>query len=247
MSRIEFEECIKKVETVENIEQLFALWREAHQLEPKESCDNTFPIDLKNELPADFYKNFLPDGSLGSKQLKKHSILFICRESNLARNDDGRIYISQEKDNFWMQRVAQGIEVSKSASKYYNCMNAIAGSLKKENACFDVGLAEGSLKECAYMNINKRGGYDKCDKKKLNAYAKVYRKFIEKEIELLQPEKIVILGKLYERDLIEIFTDMQKQKQDYVGQYKKHPCCYAQWEKGFISNKDKKLLNNCIE
>ena len=79
-------------------------------------------------------------------------------------------------------------------------MEALARELKNS----------GILETCAYMNINKRGGFAGANFNRLGAYAKKYQNFIKREIEILQPELIVILGKLHNKDLRKLFESLQK-------------------------------------
>ena len=44
------------------------------------------------------------------------------------------------------------------------------------------------------MNINKRGGYSSCNFKQLKNYAEVYDDKIFRQIQVLNPRKIVLLG-----------------------------------------------------
>lgn len=48
------------------------------------------------------------------------------------------------------------------------------------------------FKSIAYMNINKRGGLSKENKKIINAYLNTYYEFIKREIEIIDPKKIVV-------------------------------------------------------
>ena len=49
-----------------------------------------------------------------------------------------------------------------------------------------------NLEDCAYMNLNKRGGCSECDNLVLAAYIAKYKDFIRKEIELLQCGAVVL-------------------------------------------------------
>lgn len=166
--------------------------------------------------------SFIYDGSLSDKNLESHKILFVCRESHDI--------CSGIKKDFWVKNVVWG-SVS-GGTKYYNCMNLIAQYIG-ENI---------SLKECAYMNINKKGGNSKCDFKALEDYAKKYKNFITKEIEILNPKCIVILGKLaaYGANTAEdIFIEYGKENNIDVYIYDRHPCYYSKDIAGHIY-----LINN---
>lgn len=158
---------------------------------------------------------FIYDGSISNENLDSHKILFVCRESLCLKPLDE----SRGMDKyFWFKEVVWGKE--KNGRKYYNCMDMIAGYIGKDI----------SLKECAYMNINKKGGDSKCDFKALEEYAKKYRGFITKEIEILNPECIVILGKLADygaNTAEEIFIEYGRKHNTDVYMYDRHPCFYS--------------------
>ena len=55
------------------------------------------------------------------------------------------------------------------------------------------------LKEVAFINLNKRGGYSYCIWETLDEYVKQYAEYIEKEIQLISP------------DILDSITDKIKQ------------------------------------
>ncbi len=167
-----------------------------------------YEMQCKNDNCTE--SSFIYDGSLSNKNLESHKILFVCRESH-----DKSIGI---KNEFWVKNVVYG--TISGGKKYYNCMNLIAKYIGEDTY----------LEECAYMNINKKGGNSKCDFKTLENYAKKYRSFITKEIEILNPKCIVILGKLaaYGASTAEkIFVDYGKENNIDVYMYDRHPCIYS--------------------
>lgn len=154
--------------------------------------------------------SFIYDGSLSNENLDSHKILFVCRESH--DKSEGM------KKDFWFKNVVWGNVTG--GGKYYNCMDMIAGYIGKDIF----------LKECAYMNINKKGGNSKCDFKALEEYAEKYRGFITREIEVLNPKCIVILGKLaaYGAKISEeIFIEYGREHNTDVYMYDRHPCFYS--------------------
>ena len=48
-----------------------------------------------------------------------------------------------------------------------------------------------AVKQVAFMNLNKRGGSQKVNKKVLNDYVEEYKNEIKEEIEILQPDYII--------------------------------------------------------
>lgn len=202
----------KIVKKCGNIEELFSLWKKSHLEDCAQSCKNCiFPCKgnrkedgLHNICKSDKYdiikKSFLPDGSLSDRAREEHKILFVCRE---AHND-----FEDETAEFWIK--ANFDSKSKySSSKYHKCMREIAEAI-------GVGI-----EECAFMNINKRGGNSSCNLARLRDYSIVYRYFIEEEIRILNPQRIIILGKLPQETsniFRRITTDV----------YPKHPSVYTE-------------------
>lgn len=177
-------------------------------------------------------------------------ILFICRESNISgcikegsKKGTKEIVgnIGQEKGDeplFWLREVVNckaegryfenGAEPStpeKTAqTKYYNCLKKLLCDLNKK------GLIDENVEpsNCAYLNINKRGGFSSCDQSKLAVYAERYQLFIQREIELIKPKTIVVCGELknqcLQNTLEEIFRSCEKQE---YWVYPKHPSRYT--------------------
>ena len=75
------------------------------------------------------------------------------------------------------------------------------------------------------MNINKRGGLKSCLMSRLKNYSLLYKNYILKEIELLNPERIVILGNL-PSETISIIKESNKP----IFVYPFHPCVYRKSE-----------------
>lgn len=217
----DFSELKGKASACTNLGDLFFLWKKAQQSEknPRE----TFPRDGKC-LPDDsFAGSFCHDGSLGGDD--RHKILFVCRESRLS-DADNVISEPNTDESFWMRAVVEaniddvsypGTDLSSSAkgaqTKYRNCLEKLA-SVKD---CQD-------LTECAYMNINKRGGYRGTDLSQLAAYAKTYETFILKEIELLRCEQIIVCGKLDDKGVI---LDVLRKAGRPLFVYPRHPSRYS--------------------
>lgn len=205
-----------------------------------------------------FASSFCPDGFLKKEEtLKKKSeeksdgapgvpILFICRESNISgcikegpKKDTKEIVgnIGQEKGDeplFWLREVVRCKEKDRSdyfpgknspgtaektaQTKYFNCLSQVLKYLKVDT----------ELSNCAYLNINKRGGFASCDQSRLAVYAERYQMFIQKEIRIIQPEHIVICGELNNGALRKAMESIL-QACDYheYWVYPKHPSRYT--------------------
>ena len=217
-----------------------------------------------------FASSFCPDGFLKKEEtLKKKSeeksdgapgvpILFICRESNISgcikegpKKDTKEIVgnIGQEKGDeplFWLREVVRCKEKDRSdyfpgknspgtaektaQTKYFNCLSQVLKYLKVDT----------ELSNCAYLNINKRGGFASCDQSRLAVYAERYHLFIQKEIRIIQPEHIVICGELNNGALRKAMESIL-QACDYheYWVYPKHPSRYT---KKTFENTDKKTI-----
>lgn len=255
MSKERFEELEKKAQQAGSLKELFEYWKEAQIEESKESCETTFPRGKEFEelYGAEFKKSFKCDGKLNCDVEKTESlnvpILFVCKESNASDEIERMLssYALHQKaykelnarekmeskeggTNFWMQDVIRWklyheAPQGRAGSKYYNCLRTLV-----KNAQNAIGSCE--LIDCAYMNINKRGGYNTADKTRIRNYAKKYEKFIEKEIELLDPEIIICCGILDDQG---ICKKILKSCGKSVYLYKRHPSRYSKdlcnWEK----------------
>ncbi len=78
---------------------------------------------------------------------------------------------------------------------------SLTGSRTESKAAGNHGVKSGSdswktwsLADCAYLNLNKRGGYRECDSRRLIGYVRYYQAYLQREIELLQPEYVVLMG-----------------------------------------------------
>lgn len=157
--------------------------------------------------------SFICDGSLSQEDLMQHDILFVCRESHDKADNF--------KEYFWFKDVVYGL--TGNGKKYYNCIKLIIdyiNSIQQENRF--------EIKKCAYMNINKKGGNSSCNFKNLNEYAMQYKSFITKEIEILNPKCIVILGKLNKaKEAEKIFIEYGKKYNIKIYIYDRHPSFYS--------------------
>lgn len=192
------EKFLLKKENYNSLEDLFSEWKERHCEECESSYEKTAPKS-QNCIPNynDFKDSFCPDGYLDNSN-KTIKVLFVCKESNT----DGK----KADEIFWLKEV---VAVRKNGEKYrdveyrtdeekkkdrrmqtkfFNRLNMVATELSNS------AEEENELVNCAYMNINKRGGYSECDERQLGNYFDKYREYILKEIELLNPQNIVFLG-----------------------------------------------------
>ena len=168
------------------LDELFKAWKTAHCDEPDKSCAETFPRKYENNEiispPKEFKNSFCLDGYL-SDEKSFNKILFILKESNTEGNP-------QTKDFFWfkqcLDKELNGETLSDTYWKRY-----------RDNMIWYLDNGVGNdvdYSKCAYMNLNKRGGYGKCDNVQLSNYVKEYRSFIEDQIRIINPTHIFCCG-----------------------------------------------------
>ena len=192
---VQLEEQAKSAKT---LKELCCLWKRAHAAEVEEgNWEKTCQFKEKDKEKKHHFdpqkaakENFTKDGRLGDTQ--KGGVLFICKESNLSEDmKDG------EKD-FWLKKEVvlnqpsicdplQMKRVKSAKTHYRNCLKKTLSELLEKGY-----PAPKNLEDCAYINLNKRGGNSTCNKTLLSAYIEKYKTFIQREIELLQCDVVVL-------------------------------------------------------
>jgi len=181
-----------KVKDTKNLCDLFILWRKAHIVEEEDSYEKTVPKDKKNKdkdnkykKPKDlnkFKESFCKDGFLIDSHNKRADILFVLKESVTIDKKTGTE--GEYRDTFWLKcYIKQGCpERDATAKKYLSWV---------KRKCKLNGVDR--LDNIAYINLNKRGGFGLTHHPSLNKYVEKYKKFIKKQIEIINP-KIIICG-----------------------------------------------------
>ena len=151
--------------------------------------------ELLNQLKADDAEVVL-DGAVDNDQWsgqKDKRILWILKETNeCPRDNDLRKLLNElastQKPNKiyakWKATYGLVVKVSYGLLNGYDELGKWADN---------VDTARGVLKEIAVINVNKRAGINKTDSKKLLKDAEEFHDTILKQIELLDPD-IIILG-----------------------------------------------------
>lgn len=200
--------------------------------------------DIRDILRAE-KENFLYDGKLGDTVDCK--ILFICKSSNVFEKDNQAENIIENNNVFWMKGVVEArlndtyYEKGGKAlqTKYFNCLNLIAKQI--------LGNCDDDIpKSCAYMNLNKRSRLKNTNITQIEKYIqKYYDDFISKEIKILNPEHIVLMGNIHNIKVNNknlqnaIQQDMPNSK---IWIYTRHPCQYRKDGNG-IKKEDLELEN----
>ena len=240
--------------------KLFDLWQTAqiYETDVESSFPNLSLAKCPELSPSEFKHSFCADGFLAKDGKAGVPVLFICRESNISscikedhekRTTEIVGNIGQDKGDeplFWLREVVRCKEKDRSdyfpgknspgtaektaQTKYFNCLSQVLKYLKVDT----------ELSNCAYLNINKRGGFASCDQSRLAVYAERYQMFIQKEIRIIQPEHIVICGELNNGALRKAMESIL-QACDYheYWVYPKHPSRYT---KKTFENTDKKTI-----
>ena len=193
-----------------NLNNLFEYWKK------KQSNDNkwekTFPKKYENGNPIipteDFKNSFCVDGFLSDEF---NHVLFILKESNTGG-------ASELNDTFWFKGCLDGKITGNGAKRW----NLYCNSLKKYLEICEIG--ENILyTQCAYMNLNKRGGYGKCDDKQLKNYVEEYKECIKNQIEIFNPEHIICCGAGVVYDLVKYVIEEDMPNVKIYDCY--HLCC----------------------
>lgn len=168
----------------EKKDELFRAWKLAHD----EELDTSY---ISGTVPKEA---FLPDGIIDQKQYvaSREKLLFIAKEAYwFAPNDSAEKSAEYVKNaNFWHQEVAFGNEKETMFSKRLSMLaNALIsgdyGTVNKNHK---------ALQTVAVMNLNKRGGFSYCVWNTLESYVSKYRSYIEQEIQIIAPDRIICCG-----------------------------------------------------
>ena len=238
-------EDIKEPQKCENLEELFESWKEKYG---------------KNT-------SFVPDGFLreeveGKEEGKEEGcdILFISKESHEERKDKD----DKDFDDFWMKRMVTGVhkdcknDFDKGGIVFPRHLAAIYNKLyPKEDlskdkyplhwSSFEEGcIGEKNIKfptllNCGYMNLNKHGGGAQVSKN----FAKIVKEdkdYIQRQIELMRPQMIVMLGANLSKHIEGIQVNYTREKEVCVYETY-HPRARKKYE-DYIKKLDKTLIRD---
>ncbi|MCQ2459591.1 MAG: hypothetical protein MJ081_04370 [Ruminococcus sp.] len=211
-----FEDLKSELYKQQTLNDLFNLWRKAHN-EEIDNDDKTY-IDYKTYHKGEVYlpieKNtIIADGYISEEDYcnSKIKVLFVLREANIVMHRKDEIqkpnertqkgfyfnYINDLKSNRPKQQ-----EKMARMSFYLQHPELLEENRRTPNA-EELKIA---LKSSGYMNINKRGGGNFVDWKIFDNYYNKYKEFIEKQINIMNPDYIVLIG----NNNYEIFGDAIK-------------------------------------
>lgn len=221
-------EVKSEINNCSEIEELFSYWKKAQAKDSDYKKAVIYSKKKDSEKICNFIssESFTPDGIICKEKWERadKKVLYIMEEANGNAFSKGKIDYTKAppkqsiridvdengKEEFWFQQVVYG---AKDRRKIYPKLNKIQQKItgKKEN-----------LISAAYMNLNKRGGFQNlipkgiCDN--YNQYIDKYHDFIMKEIEMMKPDYIVGF-KMPDK----LIKELQTKGFDRIANYEYHP------------------------
>lgn len=188
---------MKEINSCNTLEDLYAIWREAHATE--EDYKTTTIDGIKQNA-------FIQDGYINKAcyDKSKYKTLFILKEANVLmykKKDDQFEFYTKYIDS--IEEANKPKQQEKIGRMAYYLQNEENENAKTPSET----QLKNALKHSAFMNINKRGGANNTNNEKFNAYYSRYEQFIKKEIEILNPDCIVIIGTTGANDSICEFAE----------------------------------------
>lgn len=175
------DETIDPVQNVRNIDELFDLWRQAHNTE--KDYEKTTVSGIERD-------SFIADGYIYKKDY--NGILFILVESNILHyKNENEPAFKREQYRFYREFVENGKD---NIPKQKEKMGRMACYILENNLNPCIDEIKNALKQSAFINLNKRGGDKKRNHQKLYAYVEKYSEFVKKQIMILKPKVIICLG-----------------------------------------------------
>ena len=165
------------------MKKLFEEW-EKYQLQVIEENKPVFSQDICPE-------SFSPDGIICEESYINANtrVLFICKESNISSSlDDGKLCADR---SFWLQDVLiDSKKTNRAGSRFINGLSVLYNAVKNYPS-EKVDTDNDSLKEVAFINLNKMGGTNKSNYTIIKNYVDSFKKYIIEQIELINPYLIV--------------------------------------------------------
>lgn len=165
------------------LNNLFLSWQ--HQHSQDDSDKSKYKIINRDSFTED--GPIVPELYYASQK----KILFIGKESNIENSGvlkNGQIIADEI---FYTREVV--LDPKRTPRKFVKNLAKLYNALKSGNYEV-VDSNTDSLKEAAFINLNKRGGLATCSHRILRAYTKRYKDWIVEEITLLAPDLIVCCG-----------------------------------------------------
>lgn len=185
-----FDKIKEEAMQADSLYELFTYWKRAHAAE--ENYEETTVEGIDN-------RSFNADGYLSEKSywLSNRRILFILKEANILdylKNDvpSERMQYCFYREYFKEFKSNHSKMQEKIARMAFYLQNPELSDKVKCNPSNE--LKKNALMQIAFMNLNKRGGANK-ELKCFKEYIEKYSSFIDRQIYIMNPDFIVILGK----------------------------------------------------
>lgn len=193
----EFKRIENQISNCNNLDELFVLWKNAHLIES--DWEKTTYTHSTLSISGIEQDSFIKDGYINYEEynIQQAKILFILKEANTYNYRSPNVppserdqikeydeYLTDGKTN----RPKQHEKMGRMAYFLHNKDINIEKAKRPETD--EIKFA---LKTSAFMNLNKRGGKANTTEK-YYAYIEKYEKFIMRQIQILNPNHIIILG-----------------------------------------------------
>lgn len=170
--RAQIDECT-------DLESLFKIWKEAHKNE--KNYEYTFPKNNDGIIPPEEFKTSWNDDGFLSENKENIEILFVLKEPNDQKSIDDDYF---GEKGFWLKDNINNFRCAIPRRMFKAAEEKLGKGITRKNW----------VTKAAVMNLNKRGGYSKTyDPEQISNYVNIYRDFIRKEIEIINPKIIIFL------------------------------------------------------
>ena len=170
------------------IAELFEKWKKEQTIETDEDY-NSYKFEKISKT------SFLPDGIIDSEKYFSASkkVLFIAKEANWGGNNTEN-EVNGTNSDFWLQSVVNNTGAYAGKETNFSKGLAMLYNAYITNSFDSPDYSHNGLKNVAFINLNKRGGYSFCSYPTLVGYAQKYGKYIAEQIDLINPDIIICCG-----------------------------------------------------
>lgn len=170
------------------IAELFEKWKKEQTIETDEDY-NSYKFENVSKT------SFLPDGIIDAEKYFSASkkVLFIAKEANWGGNNTEN-EVNGTNSDFWLQSVVNNTGAYAGKETNFSKGLAMLYNAYITNSFDSPDYSHNGLKNCAFINLNKRGGYSFCSYPTLVGYVERYGKYIAEQIDLINPDIIICCG-----------------------------------------------------
>ena len=195
-----------EINKCDTLTDLFLLWKKAHILEENYTETTVIEPVVKGEkvFSGIAREAFIGDGYICEREYKSSlkKVLFILKEANIQKHRNENQLKNPSEDSqvgFYTDYISYG---KTNTPRQHEKMGRIAHYILFGYDTTDKERIKTALEKTSFMNINKRGGGNKTDKSKFENYFNKYKDFVNKQISILSPDIIVVIGKMIKTDLL---------------------------------------------